>query len=56
MAGTQKGVSVGTLRRWSFHGVVILYGVDVVGRERRYLEARVFSSSGGFVWPVRSRA
>ena len=27
--------------------LVILYGVYVVGRERRYLEAGVFSSSGG---------
>ena len=33
-----------------------LYGVYVLGRERRYLEAGVFSSSGGLVWRVRSRA
>ena len=28
---------------------LVLYGVYVVGRERRYLEAWVFSSSGGLV-------
>ena len=35
---------------------VVLYGVYVVGRQRRYLEARVFSSCGGLVGCVRSRA
>ena len=35
---------------------VVLYGVYVTGRQRRYLEAGVFSSSGGFVGRVRSRA
>ena len=44
------------LEVWSFLLLVVLYGVYVVWRERRYLEAWVFSSSGGFVWPVRSRA
>lgn len=35
--------------------VVALYGVDAVGRrERRPLEAWVFSSSGGLVWSVCS--
>ena len=33
-----------------------LYGVYVVERERRYLEAGLFSSSGGLVGRVRSRA
>ena len=33
-----------------------LYGAYVLGRERRYLEAGVFSSSGGLVGRVRSRA
>ena len=49
-------MSVGTLRLGSFLLLVVLYGLYVVGRERRYLEAEVFSSSGGFVWRVRSRA
>ena len=49
-------MSVGTLRLGSFLLVVVLYGVYVVGRERRYLEAGVFSSSGGLVGRVRSRA
>ena len=48
-------MSVGTLRLGSFL-LVVLYGVYVVGRERRYLEAGVFSSSGGLVGRVRSRA
>ena len=42
-------MSVGTLRLWSFLLLVFLYGVFVVGRERRYLEAGVFPSSGGLV-------
>ena len=33
-----------------------LYGVYVVERERKYLEAGLFSSSGGLVGRVRSRA
>ena len=49
-------MSVGTFRLGSFLLLVVLYGVYVVGRERRYLEAGVFSSSGGLVWRVRSRA
>ena len=49
-------MSVGTLRLGSFLLLVVLYGLYVVGRERRYLEAAVFSSSGGLVWHVRSRA
>ena len=36
--------------------LVVLYGVYEVGRQRRYLEAGVFSFSGGFVRRVRSRA
>ena len=40
----------------SFLLLVIFYGVYVVERERRYLEAWVFPSSGGLLWPVRSRA
>ena len=36
--------------------LVVLYGVYVVGRQRRYLEAGVFSSSCGPVWRVSSRA
>ena len=36
--------------------LVVLYGVYVVGRQRRYLEAGVFSFSGGFVGRVRGRA
>ena len=35
---------------------VVLYGVYVIGRQHRYLESGVFSSSGGFVERVRSRA
>ena len=35
--------------------LVVLYGVYIVGRKRKYLEAGVFSSSGGLVWRVRSR-
>ena len=49
MACAQKGVSIGTSRLESFLLLVVLYGVYVVGRERRYLEAWVFSSSGGIV-------
>jgi hypothetical protein len=33
---------------------VVLYGMHVVGREPMYLEAWVFSTSGGPVWRVRS--
>ena len=40
----------------SFLLLVILYDVYVVGRERKYLEAGVFSSSGGLVGRVCSRA
>ena len=49
-------MSVGTLRLGSFLLQVVLYDVYVVERERKYLEAWVFSSSGGVVWRVRSRA
>ena len=49
-------MSGGTLRLESFLLLVVLYGVYVVGRERRYLEAGVFSSSGVLVGRVRSRA
>ena len=49
-------MSVGTLRLGSCLLLVFLYGVYVVGRERRYLEAGVSSSSGDLVWRVRSRA
>ena len=42
-------MSVGTLRLGSFLVLVVLYGLYVVGRERRYLEAGAFSSSGGLV-------
>ena len=44
------------MRLGSFLLHVVLYDVYVVGRERRYLEAEVFSSSGGLVGSVRSRA
>ena len=36
--------------------LVVVYGVYVVGRQRRHLEARFFSSSGGCVWRAGSRA
>ena len=49
-------MSIGTSRLRYFLLLVILYGVYVVERERRYLEAGVFSSSGGLVGRVRSRA
>ena len=49
-------MSVGTLRLGSVLPVGILYGVYAVERERRYLEAGVFSSSGGLAWHVSSRA
>ena len=49
-------MSIGTSRLRYFLLLVILYGVYVVGRERRYLEAGVFFSSGGLEWHVRSRA
>ena len=48
-------MSVGTFKFESFL-LVALYSVYVVGRQRRYLEAGVFSSSGGLVGRVRSRA
>ena len=44
------------MRLGSFLLLVVLYGVNVVGRERRYLEAGVLSSSGGLVWRVCSNA
>ena len=40
----------------SFLLLVILYDVYVVGRERKYLEAGIFSSYSVLVWRVRSRA
>ena len=40
-------MSVGTWRFGSFLLLVVLYSVYVVGRERRYLEAWVFTFSGG---------
>ena len=49
-------MSIGTSRLESFLLLVVLYGVYVVGRERRYLEAVVFSSSGGLVGRVCRRA
>ena len=49
-------MSVGTLRLGCFLLLVVLSGLYVARRERRYLEAGVFSSSGGLVWRVRSRA
>ena len=42
-------MSVGTLRLGSFLLLVVLYGVYVLGRQRRYLDAGVFSSSGDLV-------
>ena len=51
-----QGVRVGTLRLGSFLPLVVLSGVYAVGRERRYLEAGVFSSSGCLIYRVRSRA
>ena len=48
-------MSVGTLRLGSLLLQVVLYDVYVVERERTYLEAGVFSSSGGVVWRVRCR-
>ena len=51
---------VGRERRYLEAGFVflhvVLYDVYVVECERRYLEAGVFSSSGGLVGRVRSRA
>ena len=44
------------MRLVSFLLLVVLYGVYAVGNEHRYVEAGVFSSSGGLVWRVRSRA
>ena len=55
MACAWWGVSVGTLRLGSFLLLVVWYGVCVVGRQRRYLEAGVFSFCGGLVWRVCSR-
>ena len=48
-------MSVGTLRLGSLLLLLVLYGLYVVRRERRYLEAGGFSSSGGLVWRLRSR-
>ena len=48
-------MSIGTSRLGSFLILVVLYGVYVVWRQRRYLEAEIFSSSGGLVRRVRSR-
>ena len=45
-------MSVGTLRLGSFLLLVVLEGVYVVGRQRAYLEAGIFSSSGGLVRPL----
>ena len=47
---------MGTSRLGSFLLLVVLQGVYVVGRESRYLEAGIFSSSGGLVGRVCSRA
>jgi len=49
-------VGVGAARLGSFLLAVVLSGVFLVGRERRYLEAGIFSASGGLVGRVRSRA
>ena len=49
-------MSVGTLRLGCLLILVVLYGLYTVGREHRYLEARIFSSVGDLVWRVRSRA
>ena len=43
------------MRLVSFLLLVVLYSVYVVGRERRYLEAGFFSSSGGLVCRVHIR-
>jgi hypothetical protein len=56
VAFSYQAVGVGTLRLASFLLLVVLYGVCVVVRQRRYLEAEVFSSSGGLVWRVCSSA
>ena len=50
------GRRCGTSRLESFLLLVVLYGVWVVGRHLMYLEAGVFSFSGGLVWRARSRA
>ena len=42
-------MSVGTLRLGSIRLQVVLYDVYVVGRERRYFEAGVFSYFGGLL-------
>ena len=49
-------MSIGTLRLGSLLLLVVLYGVYVVWRGRRYLEAGVLSSPGDLVWRVPSRA
>ena len=49
-------MSVGTLRLGSFLLLVVVYGAQVVERQRRYFEALDFSSSGVLVWHVHSRA
>ena len=45
-------MSVATLRLGSVLLLVVRQGVYVVGRERRYLEEGMFSSSGGLVGRV----
>ena len=47
---------MGTLRLGFVLLLVVLHGVCVAGRQRRYLEAEVFSSSGGLLWRVCGRA
>jgi hypothetical protein len=49
-------VNVGPLRLGSVLLLVVWYIVYAIGRDRRYLEAGVFSSFGGLVYRVRSRA
>ena len=51
-----EGRRRGTSRLESFLLLVVLHGVCVVGRHRMYLEAGVFSFSGGLVWRALSRA
>ena len=42
MVCSQKGVSIGTSRLGSFLLLVVLHGMYIVGRERRYLEFEPF--------------
>jgi hypothetical protein len=56
VACSYQGVAVDNLRLESLLLPVVLYGVCVVVLQRRYLEAEVFSSSGGLVWREYSRA